>query len=148
MPSLFGPETHPNMLRRIEALRPDSPRQWGKMTAAQMQVHIGDQMRIALGELHIPPKSSPLGWRPVRWLVIHSPMPWPKGAPTAPQLMNPSTAEWDADRARLLNTFHRVVAAGETNAWHPHPAFGKLSGHSWGVLMWRHLDHHLRQFSV
>ena len=50
--------------------------------------------------------------------------------------------------ARLLASFNKVVAAGEMFAWHPHPMFGQLSGHSWGVLMWRHMDHHLRQFSV
>ena len=29
-----------------------------------------------------------------------------------------------------------------------HPAFGKLSPRAWGVLAWRHTDHHLRQFGV
>ena len=32
--------------------------------------------------------------------------------------------------------------------WQEHPAFGRLARRAWGVLAYRHLDHHLRQFGV
>ena len=35
-PSLFDRDVLKAMLARIESLRPDSQRQWGKMTVAQM----------------------------------------------------------------------------------------------------------------
>jgi Protein of unknown function (DUF1569) len=148
MPSIFDSTTRAALLGRIERLSPHSKRQWGQMSAAQMQVHIGDGLRIALGTKHCAPKRGPLRFPPLRWLVIHSPIPWPQGAPTAPELLNPHTAEWDADRAQLVADIKQVAARGEKANWAEHPAFGKLSGRSWGVLMWRHIDHHLRQFGV
>ena len=148
MPTIFDTDTRVRLLGRIERLSPNTHRQWGKMSPAEMQVHIGDGLRIALGTKHCAPKNGPLKWPPVRWLVIHSLIPWPKGAPTAPELLNPATAAWDADSAQLLADIKVITAHGEAHDWAPHPAFGKLSGHSWGVLMWRHIDHHLRQFGL
>jgi hypothetical protein len=34
------------------------------------------------------------------------------------------------------------------NAAPEHPAFGRLSGRAWGALVYRHMDHHLRQFGL
>jgi hypothetical protein len=117
------------------------------MSAGQMQVHVTDQLRIALGTRTVKELRGPLRFPPLRWLVIHL-LPWPKGVPTAPELMEPATGHWDADHRQLLAAIDEVAGLGEAHAWRPHPAFGQLSGHSWGVLMWRHLDHHLRQFGM
>jgi hypothetical protein len=32
--------------------------------------------------------------------------------------------------------------------WAAHPAFGRMSHRAWGVLGYRHLDHHFRQFGI
>jgi len=31
---------------------------------------------------------------------------------------------------------------------HPHSFFGKLTPDEWGILQWKHFDHHLRQFGA
>ena len=31
---------------------------------------------------------------------------------------------------------------------HPHPLFGKITPLEWGTGMYKHLDHHLKQFGV
>ena len=31
---------------------------------------------------------------------------------------------------------------------HPHPFFGKLTSEEWGIGMYKHLDHHFRQFGA
>ncbi|MEK7381556.1 MAG: DUF1569 domain-containing protein [Gemmatimonadota bacterium] len=30
----------------------------------------------------------------------------------------------------------------------PHPAFGSMTKSSWGILAYKHIDHHLRQFGA
>jgi hypothetical protein len=147
MHSIFDAKARAELRGRLERLSPHSRRRWGVMSAGQAQVHLADQLRIALGRKQIKDHPSPMRLPPVRWLIIHV-VPWPKGAPTAPELMNPVTGNWDADHRELLTAIDQVAALGEGHDWAPHPAFGKLSGHSWGVLMWRHLDHHLRQFGM
>jgi len=46
----------------------------------------------------------------------------------------------------LLNRFLSGGADGLTND--PHPFFGKLTPTEWSSSLWKHLDHHLRQFGV
>lgn len=33
-------------------------------------------------------------------------------------------------------------------SWADHPAFGDINGKDYGVLLYRHFDHHLRQFGA
>jgi Protein of unknown function (DUF1569) len=79
-------------------------------------------------------------------------MPWPKGAPTTPRFlpgtgMTPSSA-FEADKQALLAVLRRFGETSPDRAFAPNPVFGRLSRRGWGRLMWRHLDHHLRQFGL
>ncbi len=49
-----------------------------------------------------------------------------------------------ADRDALVRRFAAAGPAGLSRE--PHPFFGSLTTAEWEVLMWKHLDHHLRQF--
>jgi hypothetical protein len=49
------------------------------------------------------------------------------------------------DVNRLLDGFAQRDRDGR---WPDHPVFGRMRGSSWGVLVYRHMDHHLRQFGV
>ena len=52
MKSLFDPEVFQDTVRRIEALQPSAPRQWGKMTPAQMLEHAARVVEMACGKGH------------------------------------------------------------------------------------------------
>ncbi len=118
------------------------------MNARQMLVHVANQLRMALGELE--PRPFPVGalgrW-PMKQLVIYL-LPWPKGVPTPPELLERDPQEWSRDRQSLEELIDRMSQAGPEAAFAPHPAFGALSGRAWGVLSYRHLDHHFRQFGI
>ena len=49
MKSLFDPNVFQDIVRRVEALQPSAPRQWGKMTAAQMLEHSARVVEMACG---------------------------------------------------------------------------------------------------
>ena len=49
---------------------------------------------------------------------------------------------------KLKSTIERAGLRDPEGTFAPHPAFGELRGKNLAVLMGRHLDHHLRQFSV
>ena len=147
MKTLFNPDHRADIVRRIESIGPTSERLWGSMTVPAMLCHCGDQLRLALGEIQIKPVKSFVGWKPVSWLLINV-LPWPKGIKTVRELMTTKSEELEADRARLIELIERYAARGIDGDWATHPIFGKISNPSWGVLAWRHLDHHLRQFSA
>ena len=46
----------------------------------------------------------------------------------------------------LIKEFHGGGLGGATT--NPHAFFGKLTKEEWGIVMYKHLDHHLRQFSA
>ncbi|MEM8994029.1 MAG: DUF1569 domain-containing protein [Acidobacteriota bacterium] len=144
--NLFIPSDRQKLIIRIESVEANSIRRWGTMTPPQALAHMGGQIACALGELDVKPVFFPV-FPGLRYLVVHV-LPIPKGVPTAPELIVSDPADLDTERRRLIELIERAAARGADGPFESHPAFGRLSGKSWGVLMARHLDHHLRQFSA
>jgi Protein of unknown function (DUF1569) len=118
------------------------------MSAQQMVCHLGESLKMALGELLVAPKNLPIRYPPLKQLIIYL-APFPKNAPTAPELVITVTPnEWARDVRTLTALMDRFAARGQDGPWVDHPAFGRLSPRAWGVLVYRHMDHHLRQFGV
>jgi hypothetical protein len=147
MKSLWNEPDARELRLRISRLRPDARGQWGRFTAPQMVVHLTDAAKMAMGELAIPPRKMALRYFPLKQLIIYV-LPFPKGAPTAPQLVDRVAAEWDGELRQLEMAMGRLAAQPDCDGWPEHPAFGRLSRRAWGVLVYRHTDHHLRQFGV
>jgi hypothetical protein len=117
------------------------------MTAAQMLAHLADPLKAAMGSKKVAVKSSAFSNPIVRTLIIYC-MPWPKGAPTAPEFIHAHEEHFGENLTALHRTIEEFVASGDSARRRPHPAFGQLSGRAWGRLVYRHLDHHLRQFGT
>jgi hypothetical protein len=147
MKSVWQPEVRAELVARAAQVRGDKAPGWGTMTAPEMMAHLADSLRMALGEIAVAPRAPLLKFPPLRHAIIYW-LPFPKGAPTAPELRartaDDLTAEVEAIRG-LLETFSTRDVNGR---WARHAAFGALTGADWGVLVYRHTDHHLRQFGV
>jgi hypothetical protein len=147
MKTIWDAARRDELISRFEKLRTDTRPGWGSMTPAQMIAHVADPMKTAMGEITVAFKPGLFSNPVVRHLIIYW-SPWPKGAPTAPEFLHHDAGELEAGRAALRGTLERFVAGGKGASLKPHPAFGRLSGRAWGRLMYRHLDHHLRQFQI
>lgn len=148
MKSVWNDREHRELQGRVKQLTAQHPAGWGKMNASQMVVHLSDAIRMASGELRVAPKNIPvLRYPPLKQLVIYW-LPFPKGGPTSPELLARQPGDWPAEIADLQNQLDRFVSRGPRATAATHPAFGRLSGTQWGVLVYRHMDHHLRQFGV
>jgi hypothetical protein len=150
MKHLFQEKQKEALLHRLARIQGDSQRAWGKMNVHQMLVHVADPFRAALLERPVPYHPSILGRFPVNKLVSQW-LPWPKGSPTAPEFIQgvkgSALAEFEKDKQAVVELIRLFVQHGDTRPFPPHPVFGKLSNRQWARVMWRHLDHHLRQFS-
>ena len=131
---------------RIQALIPESSACWGRMNVHQAICHMADQMRVAIGEIESQTRF-PLILRPLlRLLVVHTPLPVPKGkVQTVPEMLTSKPHSWDRDIQALLLLVDQLAEAKTTS---PHPAFGNLTLREWSILAYKHLDHHLEQFGV
>ena len=148
MRSIFSDRERRALQRRIDALRPDTPRRWGRMNAHQMVCHLKDAVESGFGESPPGRASGPIAHFPLNWLVINV-LPWPKGKlESPPELFVTTPGVWDEDVAALRSALERAAAKGPDAPWPASDVFGPLSGRSWGALLRTHIDHHLRQFGV
>jgi hypothetical protein len=118
------------------------------MDARAMLNHLKLSALMALGELPVANKSKKaFQVFPIKHLILHV-VPFPKGAPTAPELLVPDAASVDAIRAELVTLVERI-GKGPREGYGPvHPLLGRLSYREWGVATYKHTDHHLRQFGA
>jgi len=60
-----------------------------------------------------------------------------------------ATHEFNEDRRRLQSLLQEFARRGrEAIVAKEHPYFGKLTADEWGILCWKQMDHHFRQFGV
>ncbi len=150
MKNLFDAERVAEIKGRLARLRPDSERRWGTMSATQMVAHCAIGSQMATGE-HNPPRlliGRVLG-RLIKPLALRDDAPMKKNSPTAPSLVVKGGPDFEKERARLQEIIDRFAAGGPKGCTrHPHCFFGPMTPDEWAVLMYKHLDHHLRQFGA
>jgi hypothetical protein len=151
MPRLDEPAVIDSLERRLAALTPETSRRWGTLTAHEMICHLSDSFRGMLGERPTTAApSSAVQRQLVRFIALHTPLPWPKGVPTRPEVdprrQGTQPVAFEADRAELQVLMRRFVTPGTVYA--AHPMFGALSRREWMLWGYRHLDHHFRQFGI
>ncbi len=151
MKNLFDATVANQVKTRLGKLAPQSERRWGKMTPAQMLAHCSVSMQWAVGEL-VPEKAAlpaRLVGRLVKPMVFRNEDPLRKNSPTAKSLMVADERDLVKERERLSGLIDKFVAGGAAECTtNPHGFFGKLTPQEWAILMYKHLDHHLRQFGV
>ena len=147
MKSIWNDENRRALNDRIGQVAWDRRAAWGKFTAPKMICHLADSLKMAVGDLPVASKHLPIRYPPLKQLIIYL-APFPKSAPTAPELLAREPREWATEVADVQALLARAGSARTTDAWPEHPAFGKLSKRAWGVLIYRHMDHHLKQFGA
>lgn len=144
MRTLLQPSDFESIVERLNSLDGSEMRLWGTMTESQMLEHCRRQIEMAIGKI----PTNPLFPRPLQWLTkitFGYYIPWPKNLITAPEMVGKSEAEFEVELEKLLAV---VSAFLEVEKLHPHPIFGNLTKEDWGLIIYKHLDHHLRQFGA
>jgi len=149
MKNLFERETVDEAISRIETLRPTSPRQWGKMDVAQMMAHCSITMEIASGRLNLPRIFIGRLIAPFLKSIYTNEKPFGKNGPTGKELVVADQRDFGHEQEQLKIKIRQFYEGGEAKCTrHPHPFFGALTPQEWSRGMYKHLDHHLRQFGA
>jgi hypothetical protein len=147
MKHLFDPINAEEMKTRILEISPDAEKRWGKMDVAQMLAHCGNGLEMAIGI--IKPKRVFIG-RLIGGLLkskYTDEKPFDKSSPTSDEIRVIDSRNFDKEKERLLGLLKRFSEEKKTTT-HPHPFFGDLRPDEWSRGMYKHLDHHLRQFGA
>jgi hypothetical protein len=150
MKSLLNLTDKTEILSRVQQLRPDSPRQWGRMTPHQAICHLSDSYQVAMGERTEAWAGNFATTTLLKWIALYVPLQWPKGIKTGPasdqEQNGTKPVEFAQDRQKLESLLLRFTAEKPDFTFAPHPGMGPLTVAEWMRWGYLHADHHLRQF--
>jgi hypothetical protein len=146
--TFFNADDYQSLILRIRNLTPGAQRQWGKMNVTEMLYHLTIATGCGIGLYQLADESTLLNRTIVKILatVILPRFPQNVQAPKG-FLQPPGRALEFVDEKRLLLDVLKTAHPTDQH-FYPHPMFGRMSKKLWGRLVYRHIDHHLRQFSA
>lgn len=149
MKTIYNQSNAAEILSRIDKVSADALPRWGKMTVAQMLAHCSSFQDIAEGN-SVPPRDW-VGKFIGRFVkpMVYNDKPLQRNLSTIAMLRIVEDRDFEIERERLkqkILTFQRN--GPEKCTRNPHPFFGTLTPEQWGKGIYKHLDHHLRQFGV
>ncbi|WP_281226325.1 DUF1569 domain-containing protein [Flavobacterium aquiphilum] len=147
MGSIYDKADNEAIISRINSLSPESRALWGKMRVDQMCKHCNAAIQVAFGtkELKTNFLLRILG-RLIKNKAFNS--DFGKNSPTAKELKCEDLYDFETSRKELIESFSQFAKGTGVIKTMDHPFWGKMSFEDWDKLMWRHTDHHLRQFGV
>ncbi len=150
MKQTFTQEGIEELVARLEKLNSDTPPLWGSMTVSQMLKHCSLLYIYLIKGGSQRPK-----WyvRLVASIVYKPAMvnekPYKQGLPTAPNFIIKGDPKFEETRKRLIGYIQEVHGYDKEKMENKvHPLIGKLSMQQWNNVIYKHIDHHLRQFGV
>jgi hypothetical protein len=140
------------ILRRLGAIGPGSPRRWGRMSVGEMICHLSDALQAAIGERRTTSRSNGLTRSGMKWVALWGPIVWPHGVKTVPECEagkgGTPPAEMESDLCAVRVLLEQFAALPPAFTFQEHAIFGQMSHAEWMRWGYLHMDHHLRQFDA
>ena len=149
MDNLYEQPVYDAIIERIKNLTSTQQALWGKMNVAQMLAHCCVAFSVPLATEPMP---RPLIGRLVGWIFkakLYDEVPYKKSLPTSPAFVIKEEKNFEAEQKQLISLTKEFFTKGrERTGQFPHPMFGTFTSDQWGMSMYKHLDHHLKQFGA
>lgn len=145
--SIYDKSSCDEIINRIHQLSPVSEKLWGKMNVTQMLAHCNIGMEVASGEQTV--KRILLGYvlGPLFKSSFYNDQPFKKNLATAHLFKMNGQYNFESEKATLIKKILHFSESGPSKCTSaPHGFFGPLTPEQWGIGMYKHIDHHLRQF--
>ena len=145
---LFNEESKAVLITRIGNLKPDNKALWGDMCVNEMLyycIKVNTEILNGKGS----GKKPVLKQRIAKLIGLYLMKQFPKGVQSGARYFIPDNGNLNfiAGRNGLIENIHTIVA-NTSPLQGNHPFFGPLNDKEWHRFLWRHLDHHLKQFQV
>ena len=145
MKTIFDKETRDELINRINSLNENSTAQWGKMNVYQMIKHCTSFEEMMQGQQQY--KQAFIGrifGKIALRNVLKDDAPLRKSTPTLPELIIKGNGDVEAEKAKWISKIECYANLSHTGFIHPF--FGKMTKEQVGPFVYKHIDHHLRQF--
>lgn len=148
MRSILNEQDRAAINDRVRSLSASSTGRWGTMDVTSMLRHLRLSALMTVGELSVPSVNKrAFQVFPLKHLILYV-FPFPKGAPTAPELKPGAATGFEDERAAVMELLERIGTGARDGVGPAHPLFGPLTWREWGVVTYKHADHHLKQFGA
>ena len=149
-PSIFENSTTESLLARVENLHKNSTAQWGKMNVAQMLTHCCLPYKVIFGETkHKIPFIFKLFMKGYLKKVMTDDIPYKRNLPTAKNFIIADDRDFEIEKNNLKKYIIETEKRGfEYLENFRHPLIGYLTKEEWSNFLYKHLDHHFKQFGV
>lgn len=148
MKSVFNPQDNQELIGRINQLTATTQPQWGKMGVAQMLGHCQRAVEVGTGLLEL--RRTAMGFvfgRMALKQLINKPIG--RNIPTDKNFIIPASVEFETEKQKLIAMYAELPEKGHAHITNTkHPFFGEMTKEEWDTLLYKHLDHHLKQFGV
>lgn len=150
LPNIFTKPVSDKIVERINKLSPDTQPDWGKMNAPQMLAHCNVTYEMIYENIH--PQPNFILKFILKTLIknkVVGETPFPQSSKTAPQFIIKESKDFASEKQRLINYINKTQELGEKHFDNKESSsFGALNKAEWNNMLYKHLDHHLRQFGV
>ena len=148
MKSIFDKETRDQLVARIHSLNEDSKAKWGKMNVYQMLKHcrLWEEMVQSKQNLKRDFGGRIFG-RIALKVILKDDKPLRQRTPTIPSLViKETTGDIASEKAKWISNIEQYADFSNPNF--VHIFFGKMTKEQIGYMVYKHTDHHLRQFGA
>jgi hypothetical protein len=147
MSSIYDTTDNEAIIARINSLSPESKALWGTMTVDQMCKHCNASIQVAFGTKEL---KKYFLLRILGGLIKNKAFnsDFGKNSPTAKELKFEGSYDFESSRKEFAESIAQFAKGTQVIKLMDHPFWGKMTYEDWDKLMWRHTDHHLRQFGV
>ena len=146
--SLFNKYDNQEIIDRINRLSPNSESHWGKMNVSEMLYHAQRPINVAFEELRIKRGLIGILFGGIVKKQLLGDKPFKRDSPTAKEFIPTGNHDFENEKKSLITLVQKFEKSQSIITKEDHPFFGKMTPQEWDILMWKHLDHHLRQFGV
>ncbi|MBV8389907.1 MAG: DinB family protein [Mucilaginibacter sp.] len=145
MKTTLDKATRDELITRIQNLNENSQAQWGKMNVSQMIRHCTEWEDLASGKMKCKQVfvGRLFGKMALR-SVLKDETPLKRNTPTAPELKTTGNGDVSAEKEKWISKLKEQGQFSHDGI--VHPFFGKMTLEQVGVMDYKHIDHHLRQF--
>ncbi len=148
MKTIFDEDTREELIQRISSLNEQSMRQWGKMSMYQVLKHCTVWDEWIQGKGTYKYTQSFLGLifgKLALKSTVNNDRPMKKNMPAGDLKVKETTGDVEAQKKKWIASISDYQ--NFSNPGFVHDFFGRMSKEEIGIFVYKHADHHLRQFS-
>ena len=145
--TVLDKSTREELINRIKTLNENCTARWGKMTVYQMTKHCSLWEDMAQGRKQYPRVFiGRIFGKVALKSILKDDSPLRRNTPSIPELKVSGEGNIEAQKSEWIAKIEHYAQV--SNLQLIHPFFGKMTTEQIGLMDYKHIDHHLRQFGA